>query len=186
MKNAVKATPFLLFALPGCEMVADMREKIELLSRGGQAVERQNERRCFVGSAKKIAPELADGNGRLAVAVQLRQADRRELAGGDADTKMYFVADQICGMAVNTSEADAALAQIKLFPNPVQRGQQVQLQGAEGQELVATLFSASGQVILHTPMTHHLTMPQLPSGVYIIQLQDMETGGMTTQRFIVE
>jgi hypothetical protein len=95
-----------------------------------------------------------------------------------------FVADQICGIMVNTSEVDERLLAINLAPNPAT--DYLTITNTEGLSLRLTVFSALGQRLETLTNVNTLDLSGLTSGFYFLQIENLESNTMQTRRFVVK
>ena len=95
-------------------------------------------------------------------------------ASGVSERSVYpFKVEQVAteqpGRAVNT---------VSVYPNPVRSGREIHLEVQTAQDYTVRFFNAYGRLIWETgkmqPATHAVRLPELPSGMYIIEVQTQE------------
>jgi hypothetical protein len=95
-----------------------------------------------------------------------------------------FVADLICGVMVNTREADESMAAITLAPNPA--SDYLMIRNTEGLAVRYQVLNTLGQRLKSFNNTNLLDLDGLNAGIYYLQIENLESNSVLTRRFVVK
>lgn len=93
--------------------------------------------------------------------------------------------DEDCdGMDGVSGINEISKANIKIFPNPAKSV--IHIESTESQELAISIFDLSGKQILSIRKQHSISVSDLPTGTYLLELKDISTGKKIRERLIIE